>query len=66
MISGSAAERAGLRSGDVIVRLDDHALNRFEDLRRALAERRPGDAVTLVYLRAGEDGKATATLGVRQ
>ena len=65
VISGSAAERAGLRSGDVIVRLGDHALNRFEDLRRALAERRPGDAVTLVYLRAGEDGKATATLGVR-
>jgi hypothetical protein len=65
VISGSAAERAGLRSGDVIVRLGDHALNRFEDLRRALAERRPGDAVTLVYLRAGEDGKATATLGSR-
>ncbi len=53
VIAGSGAERAGLRGGDVIVRMGDHGLSRFEDLRRALADRRPGDAVTLVYLRDG-------------
>ena len=65
VISGSAAARAGLHDGDVIVRLDGLVLNRFEDLRRALAKKRPGDAVTLVYLRDGEDHQATVTLDAR-
>ena len=38
VIAGSGAERAGLRGGDVIVRMGDHGLSRFEDLRRC---RRP-------------------------
>jgi S1-C subfamily serine protease len=65
VIAGSGAERAGLRGGDVIVRIGDQGLNRFEDLRRALADRRPGDAVTLLYLREGEEHRASATLGTR-
>jgi S1-C subfamily serine protease len=54
-----------LRGGDVIVRMGDLGLGRFEDLRRVLAGRRPGDAVTLVYLRDGEEHRASATLGTR-
>ncbi len=65
VVAGSGAERAGLRGGDVIVRMGDHGLSRFEDLRRALADRRPGDAVALVYLRDGEEHRASATLGTR-
>ena len=65
VIAGSGAERAGLRGGDVIVRVGDHSLSRFEDLRRALADRRPGDAVALIYLRDGEEHRASATLGAR-
>jgi membrane-associated protease RseP (regulator of RpoE activity) len=65
VISGSAAERAGLRDGDVIVRLDGLGLQRFEDLRRALAHRQPGDRVTLVYLRDGEERRTTAVLDAR-
>ena len=65
VVAGSGAERAGLRGGDVIVRMGDHGLSRFEDLRRALADRRPGDAVALVYLRDGEEHRASATLGAR-
>ena len=62
---GASAARAGLRGGDVIVRMGDHGLRRFEDLRRALADRRPGDAVALIYLRDGEEHRASATLGTR-
>ena len=65
VIAGSGAERAGLRGGDVIVRMGDHGVSRFEDLRRVLADRRPGDAVALVYLRDGEEHQASATLGAR-
>jgi hypothetical protein len=65
VVAGSGAERAGLRGGDVIVRMGDHGLSRFEDLRQALADRRPGDAVALVYLRDGEAHRASVTLGPR-
>ena len=65
VIAGSGAAGAGLRGGDVIVRMGNHGLSRFEDLRRALADRRPGDAVALVYLRDGEEHRVSATLGAR-
>jgi hypothetical protein len=65
VMPGSAAARAGLRDGDVIVRLDDRVLNRFEDLRQALARKRPGDAVSLVYLRDGEDHQTSTMLDAR-
>ena len=65
VIPGGAAERAGLQTGDVIVRIGEETITRFEDLRRALDSRRPDDRVTLVYLRGGEDATATAVLGSR-
>jgi hypothetical protein len=65
VIPGGAAERAGLRAGDVIVRMGDEAVTRFEDLRRALDSRRPADRVTMLYLRDGEDATTTAVLGSR-
>jgi membrane-associated protease RseP (regulator of RpoE activity) len=65
VVADSAAARAGLRGGDVIVRLDDRPLASFEDLRQAIAGKRPGDTVTLLYLRDGEDRTASAILGTR-
>jgi regulator of sigma E protease len=35
--AGTAAERAGFRSGDVIVAIDGHSIERFEDVRRIVA-----------------------------
>src|SRR6185295_19245753 len=58
IVPGSAAERAGLRAGDVLVRLDETGLAGFADLRAVLDRRRPGDALALVYLR---DGVVTLT-----
>ncbi len=65
VLPGTAADRAGLRGGDVLVRVSDAAVESFADLRRAIGERRPGDLVRLVYLRDGRDHTAQATLGVQ-
>jgi hypothetical protein len=62
IVPGSAAERAGLRDGDVLVRIDDVALNDFEALRKAILARKPGDTVRLMYLRDGRDHVTSATL----
>jgi aminopeptidase YwaD len=65
VVPGSGAEQAGLRAGDVLVRLDDTALQAFPDLRALLDRRRPGETLALVYLRDGVDHATTVTLGSR-
>jgi serine protease Do len=59
------AEAAGLRPGDVVLRLDDQAIGSAADLSRAVAEREPGARVHLAYLRAGE-GEASTALALGQ
>ncbi|WP_374105479.1 S1C family serine protease [Streptomyces sp. ISL-36] len=58
-----AAGRAGLRPGDVITRLGDAPVTTITSLSEALASLKPGDEVTVVYERAGREGRATVTLG---
>jgi hypothetical protein len=62
VMPGSAAERAGLRDGDVLVRVDGVSVDGFEALRKAIRARQPGDTVRLVYLRDGRDHETSATL----
>ncbi len=65
VLPGTAAERAGLRTGDVMVRLGDQPINAFADLERTLAGKRPGETVSVVFLRDGEDHLASVILGAR-
>ena len=65
VVADSAASRAGLKDGDVLVRFGDRALDSFEDLLTALRDRHPGDTVGVIYLRDGLEHDTTATLGAR-
>jgi hypothetical protein len=65
IVPGSAAEKAGLRAGDVLVRLADSGLHGFADLREQLGRRRPGETLRLVYLREGLDHATSVTLDAR-
>lgn len=51
---GSAAERAGLQAGDVIVALAGQPIAGRAELEKLLARLRPGAEVPLQYLRGGE------------
>ncbi len=51
---GLAAEKAGLRAYDVIVKLDGTAPVTQQTLRRRVAECEPGEPITLRVIRAGE------------
>jgi S1-C subfamily serine protease len=76
---GTGADEAGLRGlrvvqdrfrrylipGDVIIAVDDAAINNFLDLRRLLRSREPGDTVTVTIEREGEQVKVPVRLGVR-
>ncbi|MGW7367824.1 S1C family serine protease [Streptomyces sp. NPDC054841] len=60
---GGAADRAGIRSGDIIVRIGDDEITTITSLAGALAPRRPGEKVTVTYERAGKRATAEVTLG---
>jgi len=57
---GTAAERAGLRPGDLIVRAGDRAVHTLDDLLLALNQHAPGAPFTVHVLRGGETVVITA------
>lgn len=59
----SAAEKAGLKVGDVITRIDDEDIDGAGDVADAIHDHKPGDKVTVTYLRDGKEQKVTAELG---
>lgn len=65
VLPGTGAARAGLREGDVIVRLAGTSVGGLEDLRAVIRARQPGDTVSVLYLRDGEPYTTSATLGTR-
>ncbi|HVQ32290.1 MAG TPA: M20/M25/M40 family metallo-hydrolase, partial [Vicinamibacteria bacterium] len=62
---GSPAEKAGLRGGDLLVRFGAKEIRNIYDYTYALGERKPGDVVTLVVKRGGQDVPVEITLGSR-
>jgi putative serine protease PepD len=60
---GGPADEAGLRRGDVITKVDDKVIDSSESLVATIRGHRPGDEVTLTYVRGGETRTTTATLG---
>ena len=65
-LPGSGAARAGLRAGDVLIRVAGVVVDSFETLRREVRARKPGDSVEILYLRDDDAHGVTATLGVRR
>jgi Do/DeqQ family serine protease len=59
---GSAADDAGLEEGDIIQRLDSVKLFSSSEFSEHIARRRPGDKITLGYLRNGKVHTTTAIL----
>jgi len=60
---GSAAERAGLKSGDIIRAIDGREIVSSGDLSATISLASPGDRVTLDVWRDGARKRLTATLG---
>jgi membrane-associated protease RseP (regulator of RpoE activity) len=59
---GSPAEKAGLRKGDVILRIDGRAVEAPSDLVREVRDRDAGDAVRIDWVRDGRETTENITL----
>jgi putative serine protease PepD len=53
--AGSAADDAGLRSGDIITKVDDTLITDADALVATIRSYRPGDQVTVTYTRGGDE-----------
>ena len=60
---GSAAEKAGLKQGDVITAINGTAVNDSNELRNLVAGTQPGSDVTLTIVRDGREQEVKVTLG---
>ena len=58
----SSAEEAGLKEGDVITAIDGKQVNKMAELQEYLAQKRPGDKVTVTYLRDKKKATKSITL----
>jgi serine protease Do/serine protease DegQ len=62
---GSAAEAAGLRVDDIIVRVNDKKIDDSRELANAIGLKGSGEVVDIEYVRGGEITRVQATLGQR-
>jgi serine protease Do/serine protease DegQ len=60
VVAGSAAEKAGLRAGDVVTSVNGQAVKSHTELRNAIGLLRVGDKVDIGLLRDGAARKVTA------
>jgi S1-C subfamily serine protease len=55
---GSIGERAGLKAGDVVTEVNRRGVGGAADMEDALADLRPGDVLSIVFLRGTETKKS--------
>lgn len=65
VVSGSPADQAGIREGDIITKINDQAIDGDHPLDATLSEYAPGDTVKVTLLRDGQSMTVDVTLGTR-
>jgi Zn-dependent M28 family amino/carboxypeptidase len=64
--AGSAAEKAGLKGDDIIIRFDTKIVGNIYDFMHLLADHKPGDEVVVVVKRGTEELSLKAVLEARK
>ncbi len=60
--ANSPAEKAGLKKGDIITKIDDTKITSLAKFRYELYKHKPNDQIKITYIRNGKEEKATVTL----
>ncbi len=58
----SAAEDAGLKKGDVVTKINGKNVNKMAEMQEALSQFRPGDKVSVTYIRDKNESTKNVTL----
>ena len=62
VLKNSGAEKAGLRKGDVILKLDSQTITSFPELTGYISTKRPNDRINVTILREGKNMVVPVTL----
>jgi S1-C subfamily serine protease len=62
VVRGSPAEEAGLRAGDMIVKVGRSSVHRTDDLLTALRSQPTGHPIEITYIRHGEENRTRVVL----
>jgi putative serine protease PepD len=65
VVAGGPAEKAGLRQGDIITKVDGQPATSNVQLQELTLTKNPGDKVTIDYTRDGRSATTTVTLGAQ-
>lgn len=63
VVKNSAAEKAGLQEGDLLLKLNDTPIEDWEDVTDFMSATKPADKVRITYSRNGQQNTAEAVLG---
>jgi serine protease Do len=63
VIENGPADKAGVKPGDIITKIDDKAINQTASITSILDKHKVGDSVTLTIVRGGKTITRVATLG---
>ena len=62
ILPGTPAAKAGLKAGDIVTKLDATTVSSEADLSAVIASKKPGDKMSVTYLRHGKSATVTVTL----
>jgi S1-C subfamily serine protease len=65
-VAGSPADKAGLKAGDIVTKIDGTELDGHNTLSSIIGKKKVGDTVTLTILRDGKEISVKITLGTYQ
>lgn len=65
IVAGAPAEQAGIKVGDIIVKIDDQDMASMENVSGYLAEHRPGDKIKVTYIQDKESHEVEIELTKR-
>ncbi len=63
VMKDTPADKAGIKDGDVLIKLDGEEIRDFDDLRNRVASMKPGTNVEVALIRDGQQKTVTVTLG---
>lgn len=66
VLSGGPADQAGIKSGDVVLAIDNHYLFTAQDMNVEVSRRRPGTRITVRYRRYSAIYEASVVVGLAE
>ncbi len=65
ILPGTGAAKAGLAAGDVVTKLDGKTISGQSDLSAVIGSKKPGQKMSVTYVRNGKTATVTVTLGAQ-